>query len=182
MNHINITLPSLIFVSRWLQLPLYLGLIVILGLYVYQFGVGLIHLIQTLNTLNETGMMLLVLNLIDMVMIANLIVMVILGGYETFVSRMHLQSHPDRPEWLDEVNAGTMKIKLALSLITISSIHLLSTFIDPAEKQFYVVMWQVIIHITLVASAIAIAFTDKLMVANHKLSSHIRGVENDHCT
>jgi uncharacterized protein (TIGR00645 family) len=168
MNNTKFTLPSLIFVSRWLQAPLYFGLIIILGLYVYQFGIGLIHLIKTVHELNETGMMLIVLNLIDMVMIANLIMMVILGGYETFVSRMHLQSHPDRPEWLDEVNAGTMKIKLALSLITISSIHLLSTFIDPAEKQYYVVMWQVIIHITLVGSAIAIALTDNLMLRNHK--------------
>lgn len=167
MNH-KLSLPSIIFVSRWLQFPLYFGLIIVLGLYVYQFSIGLIHLIQVLNNLDETGMMLMVLNLIDMVMIANLIVMVILGGYETFVSRLRLQTHPDHPEWLDEVNAGTMKIKLALSLITISSIHLLRTFIDPAEKQFYVVMWQVVIHMTLVVSAIAIAFTDKLMTSNHR--------------
>jgi len=167
----KLSLPSIIFISRWLQAPLYFGLILILAMYVYKFGIGLFHLVKVLNDLDETGMMLKVLNLIDMVMIANLIVMVMLGGYETFVSRLRLQTHPDHPEWLDEVNAGTMKIKLALSLITISSIHLLSTFIDPAETQFYDVMWQVIIHITLVGSAIAIAFTDRLMTRNHKYNT-----------
>jgi uncharacterized protein (TIGR00645 family) len=107
--------------------------------------------------------MLLVLDLIDMVLIANLLIMVILGGYETFVSRLNLQGNPDHPEWLDEVNAGTMKIKLAVAIVTISSIHLLRTFIDPAQKEFYVVLWQVVIHLTLVFSAIAIALVDKLM-------------------
>lgn len=160
-------LPNFIFMSRWLQAPLYLGLVIVLGVYVYEFGIGLIHLVTSANKLTETGIMLLALDLIDMVMIANLIIMVILGGYETFVSRLRLQGNPDHPEWLDEVNAGTMKIKLALALITISSIHLLRTFIDPSQKEFYDIMWQVVIHLTLVFSAIAIAFTDKLMTSSH---------------
>ncbi len=160
-------LPKLMFLSRWLQAPLYLGLIVVMGVYVYEFGLGLIHLVLSATRLNETGVMLIVLDLIDMVMIANLLIMVILGGYETFVSRMNLQGNLDHPEWLDEVNAGTMKIKLALALITISSIHLLRTFIDPAQKDFYVVMWQVIIHLTLVASAVFIALTDRIMTGKH---------------
>jgi uncharacterized protein (TIGR00645 family) len=153
--------------SRWLQAPLYFGLMIILCVYVYEFALGLLHLVSTANELNETGVMLLALDLIDMVMIANLLIMVILGGYETFVSRLNLIDNPDRPEWLDEVNAGTMKIKLALAIITISSIHLLRTFIDPAQKDFYGVMWQVVIHLTLVFSAIAIAFTDRLMTSSH---------------
>jgi uncharacterized protein (TIGR00645 family) len=167
MNTRLYSLPQFIFLSRWLQAPLYIGLIIVLGVYVYEFGLGLIHLVVSANKLNESGIMLLVLDLIDMVMIANLLIMVILGGYETFVSRLHLQDNPDHPEWLDEVNAGTMKIKLALALITISSIHLLRTFIDPTQKDFYVVMWQVVIHLTLVVSAILIAFTDKLMTSHH---------------
>lgn len=155
--------PNIIFMSRWLQAPLYMGLVIVLGVYVYEFALGLYHLIATINNLTEAGVMLLALDLIDMVMIANLIIMVILGGYETFVSRLNLQDNPDHPEWLDEVNAGTMKIKLALAIVTISSIHLLRTFIDPSHKDFYVVMWQVVIHLTLVVSAMAIAFTDRLM-------------------
>jgi uncharacterized protein (TIGR00645 family) len=157
------TLPNIIFGSRWLQAPLYLGLIVVLAVYVFQFGLGLIHLVKDALVLNEINIMLQALDLIDVVMIANLLIMVIVGGYETFVSRMELRNHPDHPEWLDEVNAGTMKIKLALSLVGISSIHLLRTFIDPAQQQNYAVMWQVIIHLTLVFSALAIAFTNKFI-------------------
>lgn len=158
-------MPKFIFMSRWLQAPLYVGLIFVLGVYVYEFGVGLFHLVGNVNTLTETSVMLQALDLIDVVMIANLLIMVIIGGYETFVSRLRLQTHPDQPEWLDEVNAGTMKIKLALSLVSISSIHLLRTFIDPAQKTNNVVMWQVIIHITLVLSALAIAFSNKLITS-----------------
>jgi len=167
MQHTNKSISSIIFMSRWLQAPLYFGLMIVLCVYVYEFAIGLTHLVTTANRLTETGVMLLALDLIDMVMIANLLIMVILGGYETFVSRLNLHGHSDHPEWLDEVNAGTMKIKLALAIVTISSIHLLRTFIDPTQKDFYVVMWQVIIHLTLVVSAIAIAFTDKLMTSNH---------------
>jgi uncharacterized protein (TIGR00645 family) len=160
-------LPNFIFMSRWLQAPLYLGLIIVLGVYVYEFGRGLFHLVGNADTLTETSVMLQALDLIDVVMIANLLIMVIIGGYETFVSRLRLQSHPDQPEWLDEVNAGTMKIKLALALVSISSIHLLRTFIDPGQKENIVVMWQVVIHITLVLSALAIAFSNKLITYFH---------------
>ena len=156
-------LPNIFFMSRWLQTPLYLGLIVVMCVYIYEFSRGLTDLVIRAPALTETGIMLLVLDLIDMVLIANLLIMVILGGYETFVSRLNLQGNPDHPEWLDEVNAGTMKIKLAVAIVTISSIHLLRTFIDPAQKEFYVVLWQVVIHLTLVFSAIAIALVDKLM-------------------
>lgn len=167
MNQTSKSVSNFIFMSRWLQAPLYFGLMVILGVYVYEFALGLIHLVSSADNLTETAVMLLALDLIDMVMIANLLIMVILGGYETFVSRLSLTDHPDRPEWLDQVNAGTMKIKLALAIITISSIHLLRTFIDPAQKDFYGVMWQVVIHLTLVFSAIAIAFTDWIMTKSH---------------
>lgn len=165
MTSIAQSLPRFIFLSRWLQAPLYLGLIVVLCVYVYEFGMGLYSLVANANTLNETGIMLKALELIDVVMIANLLIMVIVGGYQTFVAHLHLDIG-DQPEWLDEVNAGTMKVKLALALITISSIHLLRTFIDPSQPSVSI-MWQVIIHITLVLSAIAIALTNKLMSSNH---------------
>jgi uncharacterized protein (TIGR00645 family) len=171
------TLGSFIFLSRWLQAPLYLGLIVAQAVYVYRFLLELWHLIgfALFNhpaptstppgvTDPETIVMLSVLGLIDVVMIANLLIMVIVGGYETFVSRLHLKGHPDQPEWLSHVNAGILKVKLATALIGISSIHLLKTFINAANKDMEekTMLWQVIIHVTFVASAIALAWIDRL--------------------
>lgn len=123
-------LPYLIFSSRWLQLPLYLGLIAAQCVYVFLFGKELLHLIQLTPSLGEQDIMLIVLGLIDVVMISNLLVMVIVGGYETFVSRLGLKGHPDQPEWLSHVNASVLKVKLAMAIIGISSIHLLKTFIE----------------------------------------------------
>ena len=113
-------LSNLIFSSRWLQLPLYLGLIVAQGVYVVLFMKELIHLISGATSLSEQLIMLAVLGLIDVVMISNLLVMVIVGGYETFVSRLRLQGHPDQPEWLSHVNATVLKVKLAMAIIGIS--------------------------------------------------------------
>ncbi len=156
-------LGSTIFFSRWLQAPLYLGLIVAQGVYVFHFMNELLHLVQRTTSISETEIMLVVLGLIDVVMIANLLIMVIIGGYETFVARLGNEDHPDRPEWLGHVNASTMKIKLSMALIGISSIHLLKTFINIDHITDKAVMWQVVIHITFLVSAIAMAFTDYLM-------------------
>lgn len=149
--------------GRWLQLPLYLGLMLILAAYVYRFLGELLELIVHLNGFDDTHIMLGVLDLIDVVMIANLLIMVVMGGYETFISHLQLDSHPDQPEWLGHLDAGGMKTKLALSLIGISSIHLLRTFIDPTKMNNFSVMWQVIIHLTLMVSALAIAYTNRLL-------------------
>ena len=124
------TLPKLIFSSRWLQLPLYLGLIVAQAVYVFLFLKELWHLVSHAGDFTEQQIMLVVLGLIDVVMISNLLVMVIVGGYETFVSRLNLSGHPDQPEWLSHVNASVLKVKLAMAIIGISSIHLLKTFIE----------------------------------------------------
>ena len=163
-------LQNLIFSSRWLQLPLYLGLIVAQGVYVVLFMKELWHLISHTTSLTEQSIMLYVLGLIDVVMISNLLVMVIVGGYETFVSRLNLKNHPDQPEWLSHVNASVLKVKLAMAIIGISSIHLLKTFIDigtlGTEGSRYTetgVIWQTIIHCVFILSAIGIAYTDKLM-------------------
>lgn len=163
-------LPSLIFWSRWLQVPLYLGLIVAQGVYVFLFLKELWHLILEAVHLGEQQIMLIVLGLIDVVMISNLLVMVIVGGYETFVSRLGLEKHPDQPEWLSHVNASVLKVKLAMAIIGISSIHLLKTFIEAgalgaegAKVTTAGVMWQTIIHTIFILSAIGIAYTDKLM-------------------
>jgi len=185
-------LPGLIFASRWLQLPLYLGLIAAQGVYVFHFWVELLHLLEAafgnqtalqalvtsmgyqseapLTALNETLIMLVVLALIDVVMISNLLIMVIVGGYETFVSRMHLDGHPDQPEWLDHVNASVLKVKLGTAIIGISSIHLLKTFINAANYDTKVLMWQTIIHVTFLLSALAIAYTDKILNSTHNAS------------
>ena len=168
MRYIQKKLANFIFLSRWLQAPLYIGLILTLIIYVYEFGLHLYLLIRNLNTLDATHVMMGVLDLIDVVMIANLLIMVIIGGFEIFVSRLHISNHPDHPEWLDEVNAGTMKVKLATALISISSIHLLKTFFDMSRLTNAEIMWQVLIHMTLVISAIAIAYTNNLLDKGHK--------------
>lgn len=156
-------LESFIFWSRWLQAPLYLGLIAAQAVYVYQFMHELVHLVSHAGNLTEVEVMLIVLGLIDVVMIANLLVMVIIGGYETFVSRLELEHHPDQPEWLSHVNAGVLKVKLATALIGISSIHLLKTFINAAQIDDRVIMWQAAIHALFLVSAFMIAITDKIM-------------------
>jgi uncharacterized protein (TIGR00645 family) len=168
-------LPQLIFGSRWLQLPLYLGLIVAQGVYVILFLKELWHLVQGATKFSEQEIMLVVLGLIDVVMISNLLIMVIVGGYETFVSRLELQKHPDQPEWLSHVNASVLKIKLAMAIIGISSIHLLRTFIEAGglgtDKTTYTeagIMWQAIIHGLFILSALGIAFVDKLSQPTHE--------------
>lgn len=170
-------LPALIFWSRWLQVPLYLGLIVAQGVYVFLFLQELWHLIVGANALGEQQIMLIVLGLIDVVMISNLLIMVIVGGYETFVSRLGLEQHPDQPEWLSHVNASVLKVKLAMAIIGISSIHLLKSFIEAstiglpgAKIHTGGVMWQTIIHAVFILSAIGIAWTDRLMQESVALS------------
>jgi uncharacterized protein (TIGR00645 family) len=174
-------LPQLIFSSRWLQLPLYLGLIIAQGVYVVLFLKELIHLVAGATKFTEQEIMLVVLGLIDVVMISNLLTMVIVGGYETFESRLELQKHPDQPEWLSHVNASVLKIKLAMAIIGISSIHLLRTFIyagqlgQPGGSQYTEtgVMWQAIIHGLFVISAIGIAYVERLGQASYgKLAHH----------
>jgi uncharacterized protein (TIGR00645 family) len=198
-------LPKFIFMSRWLQLPLYLGLILAQGVYVFHFWVELVHLIEAAfgnqgalvalvksigyqlppikdaaglvigyepPALNETVIMLVVLALIDVVMISNLLIMVIVGGYETFVSRMNLEGHPDQPEWLSHVNASVLKVKLATAIIGISSIHLLKTFISAANYSEKVLLWQTLIHLTFLLSALAIAATDRLLTGGTARKPH----------
>jgi len=159
-------LEGFIFWSRWLQAPLYLGLIIAQGVYVYQFMIELSHLVGKVGGLTDTDVMLIVLGLIDVVMIANLLIMVIIGGYETFVSRLDLEGHPDQPEWLSHVNAGVLKIKLATAIISISSIHLLKTFINAANLEDRAILWQVVIHVTFLVSALTMAWTDKIMTSS----------------
>jgi uncharacterized protein (TIGR00645 family) len=162
-------LPRWIFASRWLQAPLYVGLIVAQAIYVLQFWRELVHLIELTGIRNiaEAEIMLIVLGLIDVVMISNLLVMVIVGGWETFVSRMDLEHHPDQPEWLSHVNAGVLKVKLGTAIIGISSIHLLKTFINAQNYDEKTMLWQTIIHLVFVVSAMALAWTEKMNQSMH---------------
>lgn len=201
-------LANFIFWSRWLQMPLYIGLIAAQGVYVFHFWVELVHLIEAIfgnqealrqliesvgykaaplldavnkpildaagnamfaaPKLNETVIMLVVLALIDVVMISNLLIMVIIGGYETFVSRLGIHGHPDQPEWLSHVNASVLKVKLATAIIGISSIHLLKTFISADKYDEKVLMWQTLIHMTFLFSAMAIAACDRILILPSK--------------
>jgi uncharacterized protein (TIGR00645 family) len=164
------SLGSLIFLSRWLQVPLYLGLIVAQAVYVWQFMLELWHIFHDVflgQGMDESEIMLAVLGLVDVVMIANLLIMVIIGGYETFVSRINLDDHPDQPEWLSHVNANVLKTKLAMSIIGISSIHLLKSFIEAQhilarETGFDELLWQTVIHLAFIVSAMALAWIDKV--------------------
>jgi uncharacterized protein (TIGR00645 family) len=185
-------LARFIFMTRWLQLPLYLGLILAQCVYVFHFWVELSDLIGAVlgnpeslqhiidavaipgaakpSKLNETTIMLVVLGLIDVVMISNLLIMVIIGGYETFVSRMNLESHPDQPEWLSHVNASVLKVKLATAIIGISSIHLLKTFINASAYDTKTLLSQTGIHIVFLFSAMAIAYSDRIMAQTAAIS------------
>ena len=187
-------IASFMFGSRWLQLPLYLGLILAQCVYVFHFWVelkdlvlaamgneaALQHIFQAVavpgaplpNKLNETTIMLVVLGLIDVVMISNLLIMVIVGGYETFVSRMYLEDHPDQPEWLSHVNASVLKTKLAMAIIGISSIHLLKTFINAQSYDAKTIIAQTCIHFVFLLSAMAIAYTDRIMMNTQSDTKH----------
>ena len=174
MNQVTRPIEMFIFWSRWLQAPLYLGLIVAQGVYVYQFMHELAILVTKAGSLTEAEVMLLVLGLIDVVMIANLLIMVIIGGYETFVSKLDLEGNPDQPEWLSHVNAGVLKVKLAVALISISSIHQLRTFINAAHVEDRVIYTQIAIHMAFLVSALAIAWTDKVMMQTLALSANTK--------
>jgi uncharacterized protein (TIGR00645 family) len=155
-------LSSLIFFSRWLQAPLYLGLIVGQCYYVYRFFLELIEIFQAPN-MTDNDAVILILGLIDVVMISNLLIMIIIAGYETFVSRLRVEDHPDCPEWLSHSNPNIMKVKLAMALIGISSIHLLKTFINIENVASHVAIWQCVIHSIFLLSVIALAWTSKIM-------------------
>lgn len=179
-----------IFSSRWLQAPMYVGLVVAQTFYCWKFGVELWHMIATLT--GPEGMtakmfLLGILELIDFVMVANLIAMVVIGGYATFISKLDIGHHPDRPEWLDHIDPGSIKVKLASSLIGISSIQLLQAFIgidtrvaklaDPAAIDLFYrgILWQIVLHVVFVISALLLALTDMVMMRRHRA-----GDKDDH--
>ena len=167
-KRIETIFEQVIFASRWIQAPLYVGLIVGGVLYAYKFIVELVHLCLTIDEITESALMLGVLTLVDITMVANLLIMVIIGGYSTFVSRIDIEKHEDKPEWLQKVDAGTLKVKLAGSLVGVSGIHLLQTFVNIKNHDTTHVMWQVIIHVVFLFSSIMLAYSEKLLHEKHK--------------
>lgn len=163
MKKIENVFESIIFSSRWIQAPIYGGLIVGSILYTYKFLIELVHLCTTVTTISEELLMLGILTLVDISMVLNLLVMVIIGGYATFVSRIHLDQHEDRPDWLKKIDAGTLKVKLAGALVGISGIHLLKSFININNKDFEQVKWQIIIHVVFLFSTLMLAYTEKIL-------------------
>lgn len=166
MNRIERAFEKVIFASRWVQAPVYGGLIIGAMLYTYKFAVELFHLCMTVNEISEALLMLGILTLVDVTMVLNLLVMVIIGGYATFVSRIHLEDHEDRPDWLEKVNAGTLKVKLAGSLVGVSGIHLLKGFINIGNKNPEEIKWQVIIHVVFLFSTLMLAYAERMMHLN----------------
>ncbi len=153
-----------IFASRWIQLPMYIGLIVASLLYSYKFLGELFHLVLHVNHISESAVMLSILTLVDFTMVANLLFMVIVGGYSTFISKLNiLEGHEDRPEWLQKVDAGTLKVKLAGSLVGVSGIHLLQTFINVSNNPTRTVVIQIVIHLVFLLSTLMLAFSEKIL-------------------
>jgi uncharacterized protein (TIGR00645 family) len=166
-NMLEAGLESIIFFSRWIQAPLYLGLIVASCLYAYKFGVQLFEMCTEIQHMKEEAVMIGLLGLVDITMVANLVVMTVIGGYATFVSKLDLAAHPDRPDWLEKIDAATLKIKLSASLVGISGIHLLKSFIDIDEKDLEKVKWQVIIHFTFLCSALILSIGERVLHPHH---------------
>lgn len=167
MKKLENVFEQIVFSSRWIQAPIYGGLIVGAVLYTYKFLLELIHLCMTVGTITEEVLMMGILTLVDISMVLNLLIMVIIGGYATFVSRMHLDSHEDRPDWLEKIDAGTLKVKLAGALVGISGIHLLKSFINIGNKDIEQVKWQVLIHVVFLFSTLMLAFTEKVLHSPH---------------
>lgn len=168
ISRVEHVFETVVFASRWIQAPLYGGLIVAELLYAYKFLIELWEMVRHIHQHSETVFMLGVLGLVDVTMVANLLTMVVIGGYATFVSKLDLEGHPDRPEWLTHIDPGTIKIKLAASLIGISSIHLLKSFVDIENEDPEHVKWKIFIHMTFLGSAILLAWTDNIMQKDRK--------------
>ncbi|MFO1161450.1 MAG: TIGR00645 family protein [Reyranellaceae bacterium] len=162
----------IIMASRWLQAPLYIGLVFVLAVVVVKFPFKLWDLVQRALTVDESDLVLAVLSLVDLIMVANLVVMVIISGYENFVSHIDATSTTEKLSWFGKLDAGSLKIKLASSIVAISSIHLLQRFLEAnsvSNDKLYVLM---IMHMTFVVSALLLTWIDRLSVAKKVDSGH----------
>lgn len=161
--------------SRWILAPLYLILVAVIILFTVQAAKEAIHLFSDIMTLTETQLVLAMLSLMDMALVANLLVMLIISSYETFVSEIDTAEGQERPSWLGKIDANTVKLKLAVAIVAISSIHLLkahmtavTSIVPTAALWDEPLFWMVIVHLTFVASAVGMAWIDRLAFAAHR--------------
>ncbi len=154
-------LERFLYASRWLLVPMYLGMAVLLVALTLSFVRELWHLFQHILESPESDVVLAALTLIDLVLVASLIVMVMISGYENFVSRIEAAEADDRLAWVGKLDAGTLKLKVSSSIVAISSIHLLKSFMNAQQVNNDKLMWLVIIHLTFVASAVLMAIMEK---------------------
>lgn len=162
-------LETLLFAGRWLMAPVYLGLLVILGVVTVKFIEETLITIPHVLTMQERDLVLFVLSLIDLALLGNLILMVAFAGYENFVSKMHSNSeHEDRPDWMGQIDFSGLKLKLISSIVAISAIHLLRTFLNVSQLAKEDVAWQLAIHLGFVLSGLLLAWMDRLSSFEHK--------------
>jgi uncharacterized protein (TIGR00645 family) len=161
-------IQSIILASRYLLLPLYLGMTAAMVLFGFKFFQELIHLFQKVSVISESDLVLGALALIDLMLVANLLIMVIISGYENFVSPIHVDSPDEKPSWLGTLDMNTIKIKVATSLVGISSIHLLAAFLNIKEKTTEHMLWLVITHMVFVGSSLLLAYIDRILYTKHK--------------
>jgi uncharacterized protein (TIGR00645 family) len=162
------SVERLLFACRWLLAPMYLGLslgLLALGVKFFQEAV---HALTRIFIMAETELVLTVLSLIDIVLVGSLIVMVMLSGYENFVSKLETGAAQDSPAWLGKLDSGTLKLKVAASIVAISSIHLLRIFMNADDTPNDKILWYVVLHLTFVISAVLLAVLDRLAFASHR--------------
>ena len=162
------SVEKLLFACRWLLAPMYLGLSLALVALAIKFFQEVAHCLAGILTLAETDLVLGVLSLIDLVLVGSLIVMVMLSGYENFVSKLDTGSEQESPAWLGKLDSGTLKLKVAVSIVAISSIHLLRIFMNAEGTPNDKILWYVVLHLTFVVSAVLLGVLDRLAFAAHR--------------
>jgi uncharacterized protein (TIGR00645 family) len=178
------TIEYLVFASRWFQAPIYLGLIIGCGLYVYKFMQELSFLAWRIDVFNETQVMLAILGLIDISMVMNLLIIVIIGGYSIFTSRIDFEEQEDRPHWIDNLDADRLKVKLATSLASISGVHLLKTFIDIHSETetgtYEALTFEIVIHFIFIISALILAWIARILDARNDARTEVKLIKGGH--
>jgi len=159
---------SLLFATRWLLAPIYLGMSLALVALGYKFFQEIWHVMTHLGSVGESDLILTVLALVDLALVASLVVMVMFSGYENFVSKIDIADDAKKLGWLGKLDASTLKLKLAISIVAISSIHLLSAFMNLGQLPGEKLMWYVIMHLTFVVSAVLMGVLDRMTFATHR--------------
>jgi len=169
MKRLELAVESIILASRWLLVAFYLGLAAALAIYALSFGKKLFEFVTTMLVMNDTDTILKMLGLIDAALVASLVVMVIISGYENFVSRFDAE---DKVHWLGTIDVGSLKVKVASTIVAISSIHLLQVFLNSATYTTAQLMWLTIMHMAFVFSALILAYIDRISLKGGKKGSN----------